>query len=43
MMVSFLWVHWYNHRRLLEPIGYAPPAQSETAYFTQLHEASIAA
>jgi putative transposase len=23
------WVDWYNHRRLLEPIGYVPPAEFE--------------
>ena len=21
------WVDWFNHRRLLEPIGYVPPAE----------------
>jgi transposase InsO family protein len=21
------WVDWFNHRRLLEPIGYMPPAE----------------
>ena len=21
------WVDWFNHRRLLEPIGYLPPAE----------------
>ena len=23
------WVDWFNHRRLLEPIGYVPPAEYE--------------
>lgn len=23
------WVAWFNHRRLLEPIGYLPPAEYE--------------
>jgi transposase InsO family protein len=27
------WVAWYNHRRLLEPLGYAPPAEFEEAYY----------
>lgn len=27
------WVAWYNHRRLLEPLGYAPPAEFEQAYY----------
>jgi transposase InsO family protein len=26
------WVDWFNHRRLLEPIGYVPPAAFEAAY-----------
>jgi hypothetical protein len=26
------WVDWFNHRRLLEPIGYVPPAGFEQAY-----------
>jgi transposase InsO family protein len=24
------WVDWFNHRRLLEPIGNIPPAESRT-------------
>jgi putative transposase len=27
------WVDWFNHRRLLEPIGYVPPAEYEEAYY----------
>ncbi len=26
------WVDWWNHRRLLEPIGMIPPAEKEVAY-----------
>ena len=29
------WVHWYNHQRLLGPIGYIPPAEAEAAYYRQ--------
>ena len=29
------WVDWFNHRRLLEPIGYVPPAQFEREYHRQ--------
>jgi putative transposase len=29
------WVDWYNHRRLLEPIGYVPPAEFEAAYWRE--------
>ena len=27
------WVAWFNHSRLLEPIGYVPPAEHEEAYY----------
>jgi hypothetical protein len=30
------WVDWFNHRRLLEPIGYLPPAEYEAQYYEQL-------
>lgn len=29
------WVDWFNHRRLLEPIGYMPPAEYEARYYEQ--------
>ena len=30
------WVHWFNHIRLLEPIGSIPPAEAEENYYRQL-------
>ena len=30
------WVDWFNTRRLLEPIGYVPPAEYEAQYYAQL-------
>ena len=30
------WVAWFNHHRLLEPIGYIPPAEAEANYYLQL-------
>ena len=27
------WVDWFNHRRLLEPIGNIPPAEAEQQYY----------
>ena len=27
------WLAWFNHRRLLEPIGDIPPAEYEAAYW----------
>ncbi len=29
------WVHWYNHKRLLGPIGHIPPAEAEAVYYRQ--------
>ncbi len=29
------WVDWFNHRRLLGPIGDIPPAETEAAYYRQ--------
>ena len=37
------WVDWFNHRRLLEPIGNVPPAEFEQAYYRQLEESAMAA
>jgi putative transposase len=37
------WVDWFNHRRLLEPIGNIPPAELEQAYYRQLEESAMAA
>ena len=27
------WVSWFNHHRLLEPIGYIPPAEAEANHY----------
>ena len=27
------WVWWYNHHRLLEPLGYVPPVEHEEAFY----------
>jgi transposase InsO family protein len=32
------WVAWFNNHRLLEPIGYIPPAEAEVNYYRQLAE-----
>jgi transposase InsO family protein len=37
------WVDWFNHRRLLEPIGDIPPTELEQAYYRQLEESAMAA
>jgi putative transposase len=35
------WVDWFNHRRLLEPIGDIPPAEREIEYYSQLQESTV--
>ena len=35
-LATLQWVHWFNHNRLLEPIGYIPPAEAEANYWRQL-------
>jgi putative transposase len=37
------WVDWYNNRRLLEPIGYIPPAEAEANFFQTLQPHRMAA
>jgi len=27
------WVSWFNHHRLLEPLGTIPPAEAEANYY----------
>jgi putative transposase len=35
------WVDWFNHRRILEPIGDIPPAEYEANYYRQTSPAEI--
>jgi putative transposase len=37
-LATLQWVHWFNHHRLLEPIGYIPPAEAEANYWRLLAE-----
>ena len=37
------WVDWFNHRRLLEPIGHVPPAEFEETYYRQQTGQALAA
>ena len=38
---TLTWVDWFNTRRLLEPIGYVPPAEYEAHYDEQLRRPTI--
>ena len=35
-LATLEWVAWFNNHRLLEPIGYIPPAEAEANYYRQL-------
>lgn len=35
-LATLEWVAWFNHQRLLEPIGHIPPAEAEDRYYRQL-------
>ena len=35
-LATLHWVHWFNNHRLLESIGYIPPAEAEANYYQQL-------
>lgn len=37
------WVDWFNHRRLLEPIGNLPPAEAEARYYAERERVVMAA
>lgn len=37
------WVDWFNHRRLLEPIGNVPPAELESSYYQSTGQLPMAA
>lgn len=42
-LATLEWVSWVNHHRLLEPIGYIPPAEAEANYYRyQTEQAAIA-
>ena len=43
-LATLEWVSWFNHQRLLEPLGYIPPAEAEANYYRQLDgQAAMAA
>jgi len=39
-LATLEWVSWFNHHRLLEPIGYIPPAEAEANYWRQRDQAA---
>ena len=37
------WIDWFNHRRLLEPIGNIPPTEAEARYYALTEDVAMAA
>ena len=42
-LATLEWVDWFNHRRLLGPIGHVPPAEAKARFHGQLENAAMAA
>ena len=42
-IATLQWVDWFNHRRLLEPIGNIPPAEAEATFYAELETCAVAA
>jgi putative transposase len=42
-LATLEWVDWFNHRRLLEPIGNIPPAEAEALYYATQENMPLAA
>ena len=36
-LATLEWVAWFSHHRLMEPLGYIPPAETETNYYRQFN------
>jgi len=40
-LATLEWVAWFNHHRLMEPLGYIPPAEAEANYYRQLETPAV--
>ncbi|EDB3696414.1 IS3 family transposase, partial [Salmonella enterica subsp. diarizonae] len=41
-LATLTWVDWYNNRRLLERLGYIPPAEAEQAWYASIIDGDLA-
>jgi transposase InsO family protein len=37
------WVGWFNHRRLIEPIGNIPPAEAKARFYARANDMAMVA
>lgn len=42
-LATLEWVSWFNHQRLMEPLGYIPPAEAEANYYRKIASQEAAA
>jgi len=42
-LATLKWVHWFNTKRLMEPLGHIPPAEAEANHYAALDQAPMAA
>ncbi len=42
-LATLEWVSWFNHQRLMEPLGYIPPVEAEANYYRQLASQAVMA
>ena len=42
-LATLEWVWWFNERRLLEPLGYLPPAEYEDAFYRRQESQALEA
>jgi transposase InsO family protein len=43
-LATLEWICWFNNHRLMEPLGYIPPAEAEANYYWQHNrQAALAA
>lgn len=40
-LATLEWVSWFNHHRLLAPLGYMPPAEAQANYYRNLSEQAV--
>ena len=42
-LATLEWVSWFNHQRLMGPLGHIPPAEAEANYYEQLNRQTAVA
>jgi len=40
-LATLEWVAWFNHHRLMEPLGYIPAVEAEANYYRQLETSAV--